>query len=184
MAAYNRVMLHTLQQMFAPAALERLTLLINHVLGGEPVATQRLLPHAGKVLQLEVTAWPSLLPPPPSLTWRITPAGLLEWCGLDPQPGAELKLGLAADNPALLAARLLAGERPPVEVAGDAQLAADVNWLMQNLRWDLAADLERVFPPAVALGLQQAGSALASGLKAAVQGIESVRQRWQSRPGA
>jgi ubiquinone biosynthesis protein UbiJ len=78
-------MLHTLQQMFAPAVLERLTLLLNHVLGGETVATQRLLPHAGKVVQLELTAWPSLLPPPPLLAWRVTPAGLLEWCGPDPR---------------------------------------------------------------------------------------------------
>jgi ubiquinone biosynthesis protein UbiJ len=176
-------MLHTLQQMFAPAVLERLTLLVNHVLAGETVATQRLLPHAGKVVQLELTAWPSLLPPPPELAWRITPAGLLEWCGSDPVGGAELRLCLAAANPALMAAQLLAGVRPAVDVAGDAQLAGDVNWLMQNLRWDPAADLERIFPPPMAQALHRVGIALAGGLKVAVQGVSSLRQRWQARQG-
>lgn len=181
--AYNRAMLHSLQQMFAPAVMERLTLLVNHVLGGEAVATQRLLPHAGKAVQIEVTAWPALLPLPPALVWRVTPAGLLEWSGLEPAGPADLRVCLAADNPALLVARLLAGNRPQVEVAGDAQLAGDVNWLMQNLRWDPAADLERVFPPPLAQGLHRAGSALTGGLEVAVQRAESLRQRWQARQG-
>ena len=176
-------MLHTLHQMLAPAALERLTLLVNHVLHGEAVATARLLPHVGKVVQVDVTAWPSLLPPLPSLAWRITPAGLLEWTGPSPDAAADLRLAVAADNPALLGARLLAGELPPVDVSGDAHLAGEVNWLMQNLRWDPAADLERVFPPAVAQGLHRAGSALAQGLRAAVTGAQALRQRWQPRPG-
>ena len=177
-------MLHTLQQMLAPAVMERLTLLLNHVLGGEAVATQRLLPHAGKVVQIEAMGWPALLPPPPSLAWRITPAGLLEWCGAEPPPASELRLRLAADNPAWLAARLLAGELPPVDVAGDAALAGDVNWLMQNLRWDLAADLDRILPPPLAAALVRAGSALSRGLLAAMQGAGALRDRWRSRPGA
>jgi ubiquinone biosynthesis protein UbiJ len=177
-------MLHTLHQMLAPAVMERLTLLLNHVLGSEPVATQRLQPHAGKVVQIEAAGWPSLLPPPPSLAWRITPAGLLEWCGADPPPAPELRLRLAADNPALLAARLAGGELPPVDVAGDAALAGDVNWLMQNLRWDLAADLERIAPPPVAAALVQAGRALSRGVRAAVQGLGALRERWRPRQGA
>lgn len=177
-------MLHTLHQMLAPAVMERLTLLLNHVLGGEAVATQRLLPHAGKVIRIEVLDWPSLLPPPPSLAWRITPAGLLEWSGADLPAASDLRLRLAADNPALLAARLAAGERPPVDIAGDAALAGDVNWLMQNLRWDLAADLERLLPPPVAAALVRAGSALSQGLLAAVQGAGALRDRWRSRQGA
>ena len=177
-------MLHTLRQMFAPAAMERLTLLINHVLGTEAVAQQRLLPHVGKVVQIDIEGWPSMLPSPPPLAWRVTPAGLLEWCGLDAAGGAELRLSLAAHNPAALLSRLLAGELPPVDVSGDAQLAADVNWLMQNLRWDLAADLERVFPPPVAQALVRIGQALVAGMRTAVQGVSTLRDRWQSRAGA
>ncbi len=181
LAAYNEEMLHALQQMLAPAVMERLTLVANHVLSSESVATARLLPHAGKSVALELPGWPSLLPPVPPLAWRITPAGLLEWCGLEREAAAELTLRVAADNPALLAARLLTGELPPVEIVGDAQLAGDVNWLMQNLRWDVAADLERVFPPPLAQGLHRAGSALARAVRAAVQGASGLKDRW--RPG-
>lgn len=185
-------MLHTLHEMLAPAVMERLTLLLNHVIGAEAVARQRLQPHAGKAVLVQATGWPSLLPPLPRLAWRITPAGLLEWCGTAPPDSGpdrgpdnpELRLSVAVDNPALVAARLLAGDRPAVDVAGDAQLAGDVNWLMENLRWDIGADLERVFPVPVAAGLQQAGTVLAQGLHRAVQGLDAVRQRWPGRQGA
>lgn len=177
-------MLHTLQQMLTPAVMQRVTLLLNHVLAAEPAAVQRLLPHRGKAVRLEVTAWPSLLPPPPMLLWRITPAGLLEWESPDSVAGAELSLRVEAPNPALLASRLLAGERPPVDVSGDAALAGDVDWLIQNLRWDLAGDLERVFPAPVAAGLVRAGTMLSQGLRAAVQGLGGLRDRWPGRPGA
>ena len=83
LAAYNEEMLHALQQMLAPAVMERLTLIANHVLSSESGATARLLPHAGKSVALELPGWPSLLPPVPPLAWRITPAGLLGWCGLE-----------------------------------------------------------------------------------------------------
>jgi ubiquinone biosynthesis protein UbiJ len=181
--AYNRAMLHSLQQMLAPAVMERLTLLVNHVLSGETVATQRLLRHAGKVVRVEASAWPRLLPPLPPLAWRVTPAGLLEWCGPQALDAAELHLGVQADNPALLAAQLLAGDRPHIDVTGDAQLAGDVDWLMQNLRWDLTADLERVLPSPLAAGLARLGTALAGGLRSALQGFSTLRQRWQSRSG-
>jgi len=174
-------MLQTLQQIWAPAVMERLTLLVNHVLASERAATARLLPHAGKALRLELTDWPALLPPLPSLLWRVTAAGLLEWCGAEPMDQPELSLRAAADNPALLAVRLLGGEMPPVDVVGDAQFATDVNWLMQNLRWDWAADLERAFPQPLAAALHRAGRAVADGLRSALQSAESLKNRWRAR---
>jgi ubiquinone biosynthesis accessory factor UbiJ len=165
-------MLQTLQAMLAPALSERLTLVINHVLDGEAVATARLRPHAGRTLALRLTRWPALLPPPPVLAWRVTPAGLLEWCGVDgaTQLGGapDLAVQLDAPNPALLVAKALAGDMPAVQIEGDAQLAGDVNWLLQNLRWDVAADLERVFGPTIAAPLHMMGSALAAALRKAV----------------
>lgn len=149
-------MLQTLPQMLAPAVMERVTLLVNHVLGAEAVATDRLMPHAGKTLQLQLDDWPRLLPPVPPLAWQVTPAGLLEWL-VDGPAVPTLTLRVAADNPALLAARVVGGQTPAVDLAGDAQLAGDVNWLMQNLRWDIAADLERVFPPVLAQALHRSG---------------------------
>ena len=108
-AAYNRAMLHSLHDMLAPAVAERLTLVINHVLGGEPVATERLRPHAGRTLALTLAGWPRLLPPPPALAWRVTPAGLLDWCGLHGVDGPDLAVQVDASNPALLLAPLLGG---------------------------------------------------------------------------
>jgi ubiquinone biosynthesis protein UbiJ len=82
-----------------------------------------------------------------------------------------------AANPLLLMARAMAGDKPSVSIDGDAQLAGDVNWLLQNLRWDVAADLERLFGPAVAYPLQRLGSALARALRAALQGASGLAPR-------
>lgn len=165
--------------MLAPAMLERMTLVLNHVLGSETVATQRLQPHSGRTVALQLAGWPSLLPRPPSLVWRVTPAGLLEWCGTAPDTLPDLSVNLDAANPALLLARLAAGEAPSVQIDGDAQLAGDVNWLITNLRWDVTADLERLFGPVVAQQMHRLGSALAKGLRAGLGGASRLSDRWR-----
>jgi len=181
-------MLHTLQTLLAPAAIERLTLLVNHVLASETVATERLRPHAGRRLELQWAAWPSILPTPPTLIWRVTPAGLLEWGGLSPESstdsGAELTLRLDASNPAAVLAKLLTGEPPPLQIDGDAQFASDISWLTQNLRWDLTADLERLFGPLAAQQLGRAGTGLAAALRMALRGAQDLGQRWRTRSAA
>jgi ubiquinone biosynthesis accessory factor UbiJ len=161
-------MLQTVRSLVVPALLQRLTLLANHVLSAEPAALQRLLPHSGKRLCVEWLDWPSLLPAPPVAMFRVTPAGLLESCdegGAATAVPAELQLRVAAANPALLMVRLAAGERPRVSVQGEAQFAADVHWLADNLRWDLEADLARMLGPLPARQLAALGSALAAGLR-------------------
>jgi ubiquinone biosynthesis accessory factor UbiJ len=131
-AAYNRAMLHRLNavmgEFVAPALAERLTLLLNHVLSAEAVATARLQGHSGSRLALTLENWPTLLPPPPVLAWRITPAGLLDWCGAEGVPAAELELHVRLDaaNPALLVARTLAGEQPPVQIDGSGRCKTSV----------------------------------------------------------
>ena len=170
-------MLNTLQSLLAPAAMGRATLVVNHVLASEPAATERLRAHAGRRIELLPQAWPGLLPPPPPLAFAVTPAGLLEWVGSAAGTGADLSLRFDASNPARLLAGALAGDTPEVEIDGDAQLAGDVNWLMQNLRWDVEADLERVLGPAVARQLYKLGSALSRALRRALQGAASLRPR-------
>jgi ubiquinone biosynthesis accessory factor UbiJ len=178
-------MLHSLNarlsEIVAPALAERLTLLLNHVLAAEPVAADRLRAHSGAVLALTLQNWPGLLPPPPALAWRVTPAGLLDWCGTEPPAAPTLRVSLDAGNPALLLAQSLAGEQPKVQIEGDAQLAGDVNWLLQNLRWDVAADLERLFGPAVAGTLHQLGRMLSRGLQTALKGAASLGETLRSR---
>jgi ubiquinone biosynthesis protein UbiJ len=163
-------MLEAINALVAPAVLERLTLALNHVISSEPIATARLKPHAGRTIQVALSDWPSILPAPPRMAFRITPAGLLEWCGQQALPDvADLQLDIDASNPALLAARVLAGDAPTIELRGDAGLAGDANWLIANLRWDVEADLERFVGPRVAHELARLGSALARGLRSAVQ---------------
>jgi ubiquinone biosynthesis protein UbiJ len=117
---------------------------------------------------VEFTDWPSLLPAPPIAAFCVTPAGLLEWCG-ESAPGAdepaELQLRIAAANPPGLMARLAVGERPEVGVQGEAQFAADVHWLADNLRWDIEGDLARLVGPLAARQLASLGAALAAGLR-------------------
>lgn len=168
--------------LWAPALMERLTLALNHLLAAEPAAQQRLEPHAGRSVQLDLSNWPTLLPAAPAMRFGITPAGLLEW---QPDAGAadaDLQVSLDAANPALLAASMLAGDTPPLAVRGDAVLAHDVNWLFENLRWDVEADLARVLDPRVAHEVARFCGALARGLRAAVRGAAGLAAQW--RPGA
>ena len=176
-------MLASLNNLLGPAVMERLTLVVNHVLSAEPAATGRLAPHAGRTIEIVLVDWPSLLPAPPACRFQVTRAGLVEWLGAEAGGGStDLLLRIDASNPALLAARLVAGEQPTVDIGGDAQLAGDVNWLMQNLRWDVAGDLERLFGPLVAGQLHHAGRAFAGAVRTAVQGLERLRGGFQRRP--
>ncbi|MFM8796520.1 MAG: hypothetical protein ACKOFK_07180 [Betaproteobacteria bacterium] len=174
-----------LRQLLEQEGRERLVLLLNHVLASEPVAPARLQPHAGRRLRVVGQGWPQLLavlvPQPQPLEVVVTPAGLLELCPLqapqDPPSPADLEVVVDSHDPLGLAARVLSGGTPQLQLAGDAQFAADVNWLADNLRWDVAADLERLFGPVPAEQLRTWGQALARALREA--GL-----RWGSRAGA
>ena len=172
-------MLQNLNALLAPALMDRLVLVVNHVLSAEPQAMQRLLPHCGKVLRLELLQLPRLLPVPPPLAFVVTPAGLVEWCR---EPvDADLRVRLEANNPAALALQVLRGDMPALVIEGDAQLAADVDWLLKNLRWDVADDLDRLFGPAVAHELHRLGSGLGRALRSAMQGSSSLAGRARAR---
>lgn len=159
--AYNSTMFADTHAMLAPALVARLVLLINHVLASEAHATRRLVPHQGRVVRAELSGWPSLLPAPPVLAFRITPAGLLEWA---PEVElADLLVRVPAGNPLALAASVLA-QAVALDIEGDARLATDIDWLAKNLRWDLAADLERLFGPIAAHQLTRWGRALVRAL--------------------
>ena len=167
-------MFHALQTLAGSAVMERLTLLLNHVLASEPVATERLAGHAGRCIRLQFDGWPAVLPRLPATAFRVTPAGLLEWCGDAPLAEADLQVEVDASNPAQLALLALSGERPRIQVTGDATLASDVNWLFDNLRWDIVDDLEALVGPAAAHQLGRLGAAVAAALKAAVQTLATV----------
>jgi ubiquinone biosynthesis protein UbiJ len=175
-------MLEALNALVAPALMERLTLVANHVLAGESVALERLKPHQGRSIRLHFDGWPSLLPAPPTFAFRVTPAGLLEWRGVDPPDAADLQLRVDASNPAMLMADLGAGVAPQVELQGDAAFATDINWLIANVRWDAEADLERFFGPRLARQIARIVSALAQGLRGALRGASELATRVRPKP--
>jgi ubiquinone biosynthesis accessory factor UbiJ len=170
-------MFHSMRSALAVQVLERATLLANHVLASEPAAAQRLRPHVGRSLRLQFANWPNWLPPLPPLAFRVTPAALLEWCGEDAPAQVDLQIGLVADNPVRAALQALAGERPRVDVSGDAAFAADVNWLFDNLRWDVEDDLAKLVGPAPAHEMARLARAMASGLRDAVGAVGTMAAR-------
>jgi len=112
----------------------RVLLLLNHVLLQEPQATARLARQKGRSVLVQ---WQSL-----NFRVLITPAGLLD---IAPEGGrCELVLTLTQSSPLALVQDLVRGEKPAVRVEGDVQLAADVNWLTDHIRWDVEADLARI----------------------------------------
>lgn len=167
-------MFDTLQQLAASAFVQRVTLWLNHVLASEDAAVARLRPHAGRHVRLELSGWPSLLPALPVLGFTVTRAGLFEWTGDQALPDADLHLNVDASNPALMLVQGLAGQRPAVDVSGDSALASDLNWLMDNLRWDVEDDLARFIGDAPAHELARIGGPIAQTLRAALASLAGL----------
>jgi ubiquinone biosynthesis accessory factor UbiJ len=137
----------------------RVLLLVNHVLMQEPQAMDRLRRQKGKVVR---ASWGRL-----ELVVQATPAGLLALA--DAQRAPDLVLQVPETSPVALAQSLLQGQRPQVDIQGDVQLAAEVAWLVDNVRWDMEEDLSRLLGDAAAhtlvSRLGEAGAALRSFLQ-------------------
>mgnify|MGYP001199461318 FL=1 len=183
--AYNPGMLSALNAGIAAAVTARATLLINHVLSSEPVACGRLRAHAGRRLRIRLLDWPGLLPALPALCFAITAAGLLEWQpevdGAGPDSQVDLDITVEAGNPAALLLGGLVGQRPAVSISGDSSLAADVSWVIDNLRWDLRDDVARLIGEIPARELARQASAMAAGLRGLVQDV--VQRATSARGG-
>jgi ubiquinone biosynthesis protein UbiJ len=122
----------------------RIVLLLNHVLMQEPEAQARLARQAQRIAEAR---WRGF-------TMRLvaTPAGLLDLAPGGGQP--DLTLTLTEESPWGLAQAALRGDNPPVRIEGDVQFATEINWLVDNVRWDLEEDLSRLVgdAPAHAMG--------------------------------
>lgn len=148
-------------QSLSQAGLERITLLANHVLSAEPEATRRLVAHTGHALHVHLDDWPRHLPRGAELLFLITPAGLLEAISPDDAAVAlapTLHVHLDASNPLALMSGMARGPLVATQVAGPGALAADINWIIAHVRWDIEADLERWVGPSVAMALVTAGN--------------------------
>lgn len=119
--------------------LNRLVLFLNHVLMAEPEAMARLARQKGQRIVLQ---WQSL-----TLQLQPTPAGLLERGRFE---GFDLRLRVADTSPLALLSAWAQGHKPKVHIEGDVQLAAEINWLIDHVRWDVEEDLARLVGDAVA----------------------------------
>ncbi len=122
----------------------RIVLLLNHVLMREPAATDRLTRQKGAILLVQ---WRSFC-----IRFLVTPAGLLDLASDDAR--ADLSLTATDEYASTIAQSLARGDKPAIRIEGDVQLAADVNWLVDHVRWDVEEDLARIVgdAPAHALG--------------------------------
>jgi ubiquinone biosynthesis protein UbiJ len=140
----------------------RIVLLLNHVLMQEPQAMERLVRQKDRVV---LAQWRQF-----NFKVLITPAGLLDLAL--PESVADLTLEITEESPVALAQTLAQGNKPPVRVAGDVQLAAEINWLGDHVRWDVEEDLSRIVGDAPAHLLMQAARTFAQGVQ---QFINKVR---------
>ena len=148
---------------------QRLVLFLNHVLMQEKQAQDRLQRQKGQIVRLKLGVF--------SLDLMVTPAGLLDLASAAAKP--DLVLTVPMDSPQSLIQAVMTGKPPPVSIEGDVQLAAEVGWLADNLRWDVEEDLSRIIGDAPAHAMADAARRLASGLKQFV-----VKTPWGSPAGS
>lgn len=133
----------------------RLVLFLNHVVMQEKEAQDRLARKKGSVIHARWGVF--------EMDLLITPAGLFDLAAPSSKP--DLEVSVAADTPALVVQSVVAGKIPPVNIDGDVQLAAELGWLAENLRWDAEEDLSRIVGDIPAHAMGDAGRRLAAGLK-------------------
>jgi ubiquinone biosynthesis accessory factor UbiJ len=136
-------------------AQHRLVLLLNHVLQQEPEAQTRLARQKGQVALVQ---WRSI-----ALKLAATPAGLLELAAADAVP--DLTLSVTQASPFELVQKTMNGDKPEVRIEGDVQLAAQVNWLVDHVRWDAEEDLSKIVGDVAAHRLGQVGRGVSDALR-------------------
>jgi ubiquinone biosynthesis protein UbiJ len=147
----------------------RLVLFLNHVLMQEPAAQDRLKRQKGKPVRIQ---WGDF-----NLTLAPTAAGLLERS--DPGAKPELSVTLTQTSPLELAQSVLAGQKPGVDIQGDVLLAAEVAWLVDNVRWDVEEDLSRVVGDATAHTIARFARSASTAVKSFVDRLPG---RFPTRP--
>lgn len=132
----------------------RLVLFLNHVLQQEPEAMRRLSVQSGRVVRV---AWRDFW-----IQLAVTPAGL---CELAPDAEHDLRVEVADVSPFDLGRDLARGVRPAIHIVGDVAFAAEMNWLVDHVRWDVEEDLSRLVGDAPAHALAALGQSLARALR-------------------
>jgi ubiquinone biosynthesis protein UbiJ len=156
----------TLEASLWPGLAERAVLMLNHLLRAQDAAAQRLTRHAGQSIRIDWRSDDARWPKPPALRLVVTPAGLFEVPEASTAEQAEhLRIDVDLPAPLDLPRMLAEGRRPSTRIEGDTELAADLAWLSEHLRWDAEHDLARVLGDLPARTLVTAGRAVLAGLR-------------------
>ena len=134
---------------------QRAVLFINHVLMQEPEAMERMRRQKGSVALVQWRAY--------SMALLVTPAGLFNVAPEGVSP--DLRLEVTELSPLALAQSALRGDKPAIRIEGDVQLAAEINWLVDNVRWDVEEDLARLIGDAPAHQVAQVARRAAQALR-------------------
>ena len=121
----------------------RVILLLNHILLKEPQALERIKRQKGRTIEVK---WQNL-----SCRVQCTAAGLLERSTAPtqqsqtlPVKAPDLSIELMESSLISLVEMFAASKKPPLHIQGDVQLAAEVNWLVDHVKWDLEDDLAKL----------------------------------------
>jgi ubiquinone biosynthesis accessory factor UbiJ len=136
----------------------RLVVTLNHVLQQEPEAQARLKRQASRVVEAH---WRGF-----TVRLLATPAGLLDLAPVT--QNSDLTLTLTDESPWALVQSAVRGEKPAVRIEGDVQLAAEVQWLVDHVRWDVEEDLSRIFGDAPAHAVATVGRRMAEAVRSFV----------------
>jgi ubiquinone biosynthesis protein UbiJ len=159
---------------FKAEVVNRIAILGNHVLQQDSIAQQRLARYSGRRIHLRCLG--------AAVEVRITPAGLIQAQPLDVATSQESVQSQIADlfievkeaSWTTLLRTVAQRKKPDIHIAGDVQLAAEVNWLSQNLRWDFEEDLSRILGDALAHQVANVARKILTSLRAFIDQSTAV----------
>ncbi|MBV8250213.1 MAG: hypothetical protein JO200_17420 [Comamonas sp.] len=134
---------------------QRLVLFLNHVLMQEQEAMERLVRQKGRTARVQWRQY--------SMALLVTPAGLFDVAPAGAEP--DLLLEITETSPLSLAQTALRGDKPAIRIEGDVQFAAEINWLVDNVQWDVEEDLARVIGDVPAHTVAKLARTAAQGLR-------------------
>jgi len=142
---------------------------LNHLLGAEVWARDKLKPYAGQCVEFRAS-------PLPALRLDILDSGLLANAAQDAVPNLVVTIGAGA-LPALVRGEdALMRE---IGIEGNADLASAVQYLFRHLRWDFEEDLSRIFGDVLAHRMVDAGARFAAWNSAAAEKLaQNLAEYW------
>ena len=142
---------------------------LNHLLGAETWARDKLKPYAGQCVEFRA-------PPLPALRLDILDSGLLSNAAKNTAPNLVVTIGAGALPAFARGEEALMRE---IGIEGNADLAGAVQYLFRHLRWDIEEDLSRIFGDAPAHRMMEVGRRFAAwGSDASEKLAQNLAEYW------